>query len=214
MEGFYIAKRYIENNLNKNEHVVLEAKISWLTLVPSFIWLVLMFVVAFVLLGKIKVEDKDAKEIMALVKIGLLVIGFIPLLLRIIRNKSTNLAVTNKRVIGKTGVLKISTIDFHIDKVDNVSYRAGFFGNLFHYYTVEVKGGGDAKKSPFIPGISNAADFKNAVNEAVEVHAFEGRKEQAKLIGEAMVEALEKSAIQFTCSPKAAPKAKPAAKEE
>ena len=53
-----MAKRYIENNLNKNEHVVLEAKISWLTLVPSFIWLVLMFVVAFVLLGKIEVEDK------------------------------------------------------------------------------------------------------------------------------------------------------------
>lgn len=209
-----MAKRYVENNLNKNEHVVLEAKISWLTLVPSIIWMVLMFALAILVLGKVETEDEDAEQIMALLKIGVIVIGLIPFFLKIIRNRSTNLAVTNKRVIGKTGVLKISTIDFHIDKVDNVSYRAGFFGNLFHYYTVEVKGGGDSKKTPFIPGIANAADFKNAVNEAVEVHAYEGRKEQAKLIGEAMVEALERSAIQFTASPKAAPKAKPADKDE
>ena len=203
-----MAKRYVENNLNKNEHVVLEAKISWLTLVPSIIWMVLMFAVAILVLGEVETDDEDAEQIMMLLKLGVIVIGLIPFFLRIIRNRSTNLAVTNKRVIGKTGVLKISTIDFHIDKVDNVSYRAGFFGNLFHYYTVEVKGGGDSKKTPFIPGISNAAEFKNAVNEAVEVHAYEGRKEQARLIGEAMVEALERSAIQFTASPKAAPKAK------
>lgn len=200
-----MAKRYIENNLNRNEHVVLEAKISWLTLIPSVIWCALM-VFVFIKFADIAktlgLEGDDAKQVVAILEIVVLVLGILPLLFRIIRNKSTNLAVTNKRVIGKTGVLKISTIDFHIDKVDNVSYRAGFFGNMLHYYTVEVKGGADHKRSPYIPGISNAADFKNKVNEAVELHAEEGRRQQAELIGEAMVKALEKSALQFTATMK------------
>lgn len=200
-----MAKRYVENNLNKNEHVVFETKISWLTLIPSAIWFALMLVV-FIKFADIAKslgrEGDDAKQAVAILEIVVLVLGILPLLFHIIRNKSTDLAVTNKRVIGKTGVLKISTIDFHIDKVDNESYRAGFFGNILHYYTVEVKGGANQKRSPYIPDISNAADFKNKVNEAVELHAEEGRREQAALIGEAMVKALEKSALQFTATMK------------
>ena len=115
----------------------------------------------------------------------LIVIGLLPLVIKAIILWGMNLAVTNKRVVGKVGVLKIQALDYHIDKVDNVSLKAGALANLFHYHTVIVKGGGDKAEIKFV-GISNANEFKNAVNEAIEKHAAEARKQQAEEIAKAM----------------------------
>lgn len=113
-----------------------------------------------------------------------LVVGLLPLLITILRIITTHLAITNKRVLGKHGILKVNTMDMHIDKMENVSYKAGFWGNIFHYYTVTIKGvSGDGWE---YKGISNAREFKNMTNNAIECHAQEARREQAELIVLAM----------------------------
>lgn len=180
--------KYVENNLGKGEEIVLKAKKSIFCVFPQIIWFALM-IVAFVY---VKGSENDVKSALATggFSVGsyswvLLVIGALPLIVRLIVLWGMNLVVTNKRCLGKIGVLKIQALDYHIDKVDNVSLKAGIFGNLFHYHTVIVKGGGDDAVIKFI-GISNANAFKNAVNEAVEKHAEEARRQQAEEIARAM----------------------------
>lgn len=176
---------YVERNLGKNEKIVTKAKISWLTLVPRIIWLAICVAIYFVLKnqlseasnGKVGSVNSDYLYI-------ILVVGVIPLIAKIIVNASCQLAVTNKRLVGKIGVFKINTVDAHIDKVDNVSYKAGFFGNIFHYYEVTIQSVGGAWAK--FKGISNALEFKNKVNEAIEQHAEEARKIQASEIAAAM----------------------------
>ncbi len=123
-----------------------------------------------------------------------LLIGVIPFLQRLLRWLSIDLALTNKRVVGKLGILRINALDFHIDKIDHVQIKASIFGNLFHYYSlriVSVGGAGfdnrrnRANKDTFV-GISNAQDFKDSVTRAIELHAEEARKAQAEEIARAM----------------------------
>ena len=94
--------------------------------------------------------------------------AFGPLTVRILVLLMTKLLITNKRVVGKAGILIVDTIA----------------GNIFKYYTVVVAGTSGDKKT--VKTVANALDFKNAVNEAIERHAEEARKAQASEIAAAM----------------------------
>ena len=50
---------YVDNNLRKDEHVVVRAKISWLTLVMPVIWCVLVWVGYFMLVSKLGGVDQS-----------------------------------------------------------------------------------------------------------------------------------------------------------
>lgn len=200
-----MAKRYIENNLSPNEYVVLEAKISWLTLVLPTIWLALnlafdLFVFDKYLDGWVAGNEQLEAWLM-LFEVIFIFIEFGPLVYRIMTNRSTCLAVTNKRVMGKKGVFRVQSIDLYIGRVSSVSYHANFFGHIFHYYRVEVRSSGTASRTPLMPGISNAKEFKNAVSEASSLNTKHNREEQARLIGEAIVEAMRRSTIQLMAQP-------------
>ena len=80
--------------------------------------------------------------------------AFGPLTVRILVLLMTKLLITNKRVVGKVGILKVDTIDFPIEKVDNVAYNANIAGNIFKYCTVVVAGTNGDKKT--VKTVANA----------------------------------------------------------
>jgi hypothetical protein len=86
---------------------------------------------------------------------------------------STRLALTNKRIIGKTGMLMRSSIDIPYKDVYTVTTQQGILGKLFDYGTLIVSGkNGDKVK---FKGISEPIDVKIQIDEAVEM-AVLGRK--------------------------------------
>jgi len=191
---------YIQGNLGKGETVLLRAKVNWLAIVAPVIWGIFLEAVDIVLrmlvFGLLKdllanifgAEAQTGDTVFNVIKIIVTVLlhlwGWLPVIKRVFRLLTTKLAVTNKRVIGKTGIFSIETIDFHIDKVDNVSYNAGFWGNLFHFYDLTIAGTGGKNRT--IKYISNAQALKNTVNDAIEKYAEEARKAQAADIAAAM----------------------------
>lgn len=198
---------YAERNLNNGEKIVLKAKRSFWALLPAIIWCVVFLIIVIIVtsvMGKKLNEaaaDKsitedtiqalaNTKKIVKVVNIIMWVlwalIGVLPVIIKAISLACTCLCITNKRVIGKTGALSVHTLDYPINKVDNVEINAGLFGRIFHYYTVSVRGsGGDNAQIKFV-GISNAPQFKNNITEAVERHAEEARRAQAEEIARAM----------------------------
>lgn len=123
-----------------------------------------------------------------------ILIGVVPFVRRLLLWLSINLALTNKRIVGKVGILRVNSLDFHLDKIDHVQIKASIFGNLFHYYTLRVVSVGGAgfdngrtktDKDTFV-GISNAQEFKDMATRAIEVHAEEARRAQAEEIARAM----------------------------
>ncbi len=128
--------------------------------------------------------DQTLRIVRKVINVVVQIFALFPFLKRFLILITTKLAVTNKRVIGKVGILSIKTIDFHIDKVDNIKYNAKFFGNLFRYYTITVAS--TSGEHFDVQYVFNALQFKNTVNEAIEAHAEQARKAQAAEIAAAM----------------------------
>lgn len=213
----------MENHLGRGEKIVLKAEKNILYLLMPFLLMVLVLVGAAVAQHYLNtwvngvqreptLEEiitnpaaavdqgvKDMAEALYLpftiaVWVLFVLVGILPFVRALLRFLSLNLALTNKRVVGKVGILSIVTVDITIDKIDHVTVSAGVFGNLLKYYALAVVsvGGSGAdlgvsrKGNPTFIAIKNAQQFKDAVTFAVEQHAEEARVAQAEAIARAM----------------------------
>jgi len=55
---------------------------------------------------------------------------------------TTEIAVTNRRIIFKQGFIRRSTMEMHMDKVESVDVDQSILGRIFNYGDVIVKGTG------------------------------------------------------------------------
>jgi uncharacterized membrane protein YdbT with pleckstrin-like domain len=78
-----------------------------------------------------------------------------------IRQTTSEFAVTNRRVIVKTGLLSRRTIEINISRVESVQVDQDIFGRLFSYGAITVIGTGGTKE-PFTL-IDNPQQFRRMV---------------------------------------------------
>lgn len=103
----------------------------------------------------------------------LLVVGAIMLILAIITKHYLLLAITNKRVLARYGLLQMDVVDIRFSKIESIDLERMLPGHLFGYATVVVMGTG--QRFIRIPFIANAEAFRRYHNEITLVR--EGIKE-------------------------------------
>jgi len=91
-------------------------------------------------------------------------IGLIFLAMAYIRYKTTELAITTRRVIVKFGFIRRSTVEINIAKVESIQVEQEVLGRLFNFGTLIISGAG-TPQAP-IPGISKPMLFRKAFIEA------------------------------------------------
>lgn len=128
---------YIDGALIKDEKVVYTGNISLWSLAP-LIFLGLLFMLAY----------------------GL---GLVFWLVAFIRYKTTELAVTNKRIIAKFGFISRQTIELNINKVESIQVNQGILGRVFNFGSLIVSGAGNPQAP--IPGISDPMSFRRVFME-------------------------------------------------
>ena len=129
---------YVENALVGGERVVYQGKIS--------LWSVWhLLVLGFVLLPAFG-------------------IGLIFWAVAYMRIKSTEVAVTTKRLIVKHGFIRRSTIEINISKVESIQVDQGMMGRMLNYGTLLISGTGTSHAP--ISGISEPMAFRKAFIEA------------------------------------------------
>ena len=194
---------FIESNLGKNEKIVCKAKHNTWCIIPNIIAIVISILAPFIIdflllrlsdyvvtLGESPIDiAKGQKE--CLIPVILLLFMIVTLnVCKIFSIIGVELAITNKRVIGKVGLFSINALDFPINKIDSVSISASFWGRIFNYYKLSIKSTNseNAKRGGGINfvGIVNAIEFKNHITTAIEQHSAEARKAQAEEIAKAM----------------------------
>jgi uncharacterized membrane protein YdbT with pleckstrin-like domain len=131
---------YVESALTKDEHIVYIGRLSWWTQFP------------WVFLG-----------ILLLPAFGL---GLILLLAAYIRRRTTELAITNRRVIAKFGFVRRDTIELNLQKIESVQVHQSMGARLLNYGTVVISGAGNPMEA--IPGIAAPMEFRRAFLEAQE----------------------------------------------
>ena len=69
-------------------------------------------------------------------------VGLFLLIAAWIRVRSTEIAITNRRVIAKFGFVKRDTVEINLDKVEALRVEQGFFGRMLNFGTIFISGAG------------------------------------------------------------------------
>jgi membrane protein YdbS with pleckstrin-like domain len=134
---------YIQQSLTKGEQVVLQARISWWSQLPLLIF-------GFLLL-----------PVMGL--------GLLLWLIAVARYFTTEMAITNKRVIAKFGFISRRTVEINLQRIESIQVHQGLLGRLFNYGSIIVSGAGNPQAP--IPGISDPLGFRRSFSESQETFA-------------------------------------------
>lgn len=94
-------------------------------------------------------------------------LGLVVFVMAYVKMASTELAITNKRVIAKFGFISRSTIEIALNRVESVQVHQSVMGRLFNFGTVVVSGAG-TPQAP-IASISDPIGFRKAFIEAQEL---------------------------------------------
>ena len=80
--------------------------------------------------------------------------------------KTTEIAITNKRIIAKFGFISRSTIEINLPKVESVQVDQGVLGRMLDYGTIIVSGAGTPNLA--IPGAAEPLEFRKHFMEATD----------------------------------------------
>ena len=99
------------------------------------------------------------------VSVGLfqLVLGGVFVLPPIIASLTTELVITNRRVIAKFGLIRRNTIELNLSKIESIRVEQSILGRLLNYGTVFLIGTGGSKEP--IPRISHPLEFRRRYDE-------------------------------------------------
>ncbi len=146
---------YVDTNLVANEKVVKIGKVHWGIYVPGAIWAVLGLLFMF---GEA-----------APLGVFLFFIGALLLLRAFLYAYSTELAITDKRVIAKFGLVRRQTVELLHNKVEGLTVNQGILGRILNFGTVVVNGTGSGRTP--IRGISEPLEFRKSALAEIESKA-------------------------------------------
>lgn len=120
-------------------------------------------------LGKISIWSLLPLLLVGLVCLAFYGLGLFFWIAAAIRYMTTELAVTNKRVIAKTGLISRSTIEINLQKIESIQVNQGILGRIFDFGSIVVSGAGNPQ-APIL-GISDPLRFRRAFVDAQENNA-------------------------------------------
>ncbi len=118
----------------------------------------------------------------------LLLIPLIKAIIATVKFRCSELALTNKRVIGKLGVVDSASLDLPLNKIQSVGVKSGFWGKIFNHADITIS---SAAGNIVFSGVSHAEDFKRAVMAQIEQYEEDRVKEQAEQMASAMSKAMK-----------------------
>ncbi len=132
--------RYVRRVLQPGETIVYSTKLHWLVYVNT----ILLGIICIILIGA-AIATNDNQNLSLALEIAAIIFALLALstgLRAFIRRATTELAVTDHRVIYKSGLLSRHTIEMNRDKVESVDVDQSLLGRIFGYGTVVVRGTG------------------------------------------------------------------------
>ena len=152
---------YVKKVLQPEETVKHEARIHWIVYVPGLIFVILAL--AAYLTGTLWVPASWTTSESWPMAIGaaLLIIAFYLLLGAFFTRWTTELAVTNRRIIFKRGFIRRHTIEMKMDKIESVDVDQSILGRMFDYGDITVRGTGTGLEP--LKDIDDPITFRNHV---------------------------------------------------
>lgn len=158
---------YIERELTDGERIVLLGRVSWWTIVPRTLLAIAVFAVAVV----VAVMLSALTFLFWAVAVPVVLLVWIAMVARqVFRVLTTEIAITDRRVMSKTGLFRTDVKVTPLDKVNNVNVKQSLFGNLLDYGDIEVTTAtAEENDNHLIDSLAHADKFRNTLTGASPV---------------------------------------------
>lgn len=160
---------YVESNLVPGETVIYQTRLHWIVMLGHVVLGCLLLASGVFLLyyaGSQTGLDTTTLHIMEGGSVALLVFGVVAILMGMVRRNATEMAVTNRRVVIKTGLASRKTIEMLLNKVESIEVSETAFGRMLGYGTIVVIGTGGTPE-PFHK-VANPLEFRSQVQQQIE----------------------------------------------
>jgi len=129
---------YLTRVLQPGETILYRTTLSWTLYIPGL--LVLLAAVAVFAASNRVLKPQGWAFVLALVPA---LIGFALVARAWFYRWTTEVAITNRRIILKRGFVRRHTIEMNMDKVESVDVDQSLLGRLFNYGDITVRGTGE-----------------------------------------------------------------------
>jgi hypothetical protein len=161
---------YIDRNLVPGERVIYQTRLHWIVMLGHIILGLLMLAgggfalyYAYMQRAEIQITNLHMTEGAGVV---LLFTGLLVLIMGSVRRNATEMAVTNRRVVIKTGLAARRTIEMLLQKVESVQITEPAMGRMLGYGSILVIGTGGTSE-PFHK-MAHPLVFRSQVQQQIE----------------------------------------------
>ena len=147
---------YIRNSLGANETVHYIAHFHWIHYVLAYGALILSMIAGI---------WSYANTEYPLIALMPPIIGVIVFLAIMVPIWTTEIGVTNQRIIYKTGFISRDTSELQLRSIEEVSMQQGVAGRIFGYGKIEIHGTGDEQIN--LPNLGDPLMLRKALQEAI-----------------------------------------------
>ena len=158
---------YIEKNLVPGETVLYKTRLHWIVMIgPLIAGLLLGGIGLAFCVGGYEASGKGASYPgMIIVGLLLLVATVVLVGMGFVRQNSTEVAVSNKRVLIKTGFVSRKSIEVLLSKVESIGVDESGLGRMLGYGSVIVRGTGGTFET--FSGIAHPNEFRRQVQQQI-----------------------------------------------
>jgi len=161
---------YVESNLVPGETVIYQTRLHWLVMLWHLVLGCFLLALSGALLlyythSQTGIESQTLR-VMEIASAVLLVCGVVVILVGMVRRNATEMAVTNRRVVIKTGLASRKTIEMLLNKVETIEVSETTAGRMLGYGTIVVIGTGGTPQ-PFHK-IAHPLEFRSQVQQQIE----------------------------------------------
>jgi|SRR5215467_1334852 uncharacterized membrane protein YdbT with pleckstrin-like domain len=132
--------RYVRRVLQPDETIVHTTKLHWVVF-----WRAILLLIVCLVLAIAAWSQTDKQNISLALAIAAVIFGLLALssaCSAFIRRASTELAITDRRVIYKTGLISRHTIEMNRRQVESVDVDQTILGRMLGYGTIIIRGTG------------------------------------------------------------------------
>ncbi len=144
---------YIERNLQNGEIIQHTAKLHFFFFVQPIVLLIIGAWLAS--------ASKETSAVIHYAGLVILLFAMVSLVKRLLVKMGSAYAVTNKRVILKTGIISRQSVDLLLNKCEGLHIKQSILGRIFNFGTISVTTGGVKSSYPFI---ADPLTFRKEIN--------------------------------------------------
>jgi hypothetical protein len=130
---------YAEKVLQPGETIAYRARLHWII---YFVGMVLVVVAICLALGAVALKQDTIRIGLMLSAVIALFLGLFQIIRAWIVAVNTEIIVTSRRVIYKTGFVSRNTVEMNLDKVESVLVQQSILGRMLDFGTVIIRGVG------------------------------------------------------------------------